>query len=327
MLFRWLAPLLVLCARVWSFKYVLTESYEGHNFLSGFNFTAIEDPTHGRVNYVNESIASSQNLTYSSDDTFILRSDFTTVLNATGPGRNSVRLTSKRQYNASVMIYNVRHMPEGCGTWPAIWSYGDDWPNNGEIDVVEGTNNQDANEATLHTNTGTLHYGSEPYYDWEDCDWLVNYNAGCGVKFRQAKSFGPAFNANGGGWYAVERNDKFIKVWFWARDNGDVPKEVECGAPILKPRTWGTPDAYFPSTNSCSLEQKFGPHNVIINLTFCGDRAGESTLYRNSGCPSTCVDYVDNNPGAFVEAFFDFAWMKVYETPLIDVEVNAELSA
>ena len=66
----------------------------------------------------------------------------------------------------------MRHMPEGCGyvdvhveskllnlitsisTWPAVWEVGDDWPNQGEVDIVEGVNNVSPNQATLHTAAG-----------------------------------------------------------------------------------------------------------------------------------------------------------------------------
>jgi hypothetical protein len=27
-------------------------------------------------------------------------------------------------------------MPVGCGTWPAFWMFGPDWPNGGEIDTL-----------------------------------------------------------------------------------------------------------------------------------------------------------------------------------------------
>jgi hypothetical protein len=37
---------------------------------------------------------------------------------------------------------------------------------------------------------------------YEACGATLNYNAGCGVKFPTASNVGPAFNTNGGGWFA-----------------------------------------------------------------------------------------------------------------------------
>ena len=31
-------------------------------------------------------------------------------------------------------------MPTGCGTWPAYWLCGENWPYKGEIDIIEGVN-------------------------------------------------------------------------------------------------------------------------------------------------------------------------------------------
>ena len=74
--------------------------------------------------------------------------------------------------------FNIRHMPEGCGyvnvyvewkmvnltasisTWPAVWEVGDDWPNQGEVDIVEGVNNVSPNQATLHTAAGKIYKAS-----------------------------------------------------------------------------------------------------------------------------------------------------------------------
>ncbi|KAG6835745.1 hypothetical protein H0H93_015046 [Arthromyces matolae] len=135
-----------------------------------------------------------------------------------------------------------------------------------------------------------------------DCNTAVNGNSGCGVTAPTANSYGPTFNANGGGWYAVERTNSAISVWFWPR-NGSPPSDVSSGA------SSGTPTAYFPNT-SCDIASHFDANNIIINLTFCGDWAGN--VYSSSGCPSTCVDYVNNNPSAFVNAYFDFASLMVY---------------
>jgi len=53
---------------------------------------------------VDAATASSQNLTFASGDHFVLRADFHTVLDPSGPGRNSVRIISNKQYTTSVMV-------------------------------------------------------------------------------------------------------------------------------------------------------------------------------------------------------------------------------
>lgn len=83
-------------------------------------------------NYVDEQTSIAQNLTYASHNTFILRTDNKAILNATGLGRNSVRILTKNEYATHVSVYvalttrayeivltlfrfDVRHMPQGCG--------------------------------------------------------------------------------------------------------------------------------------------------------------------------------------------------------------------
>ncbi|KAH9478613.1 putative glycosidase C21B10.07 [Psilocybe cubensis] len=292
--------------------YSQTDSHIGSDFLNAFSLEAISDPTHGRVNYVDAGTAASQNLTFTSSNTFIMRADFKKTLDPNGPGRNSVRMMSNKQYTTSVMVFNIRHMPQGCGTWPAVWTVGADWPNQGEIDILEGVNDQGPDQVTLHTGNGGCTMPSSRSQTGsivgDDCDTADTNNAGCSVKVDDSRSYGPTFNSNGGGWYAVERTNSFIKVWFWARNAGGIPSDVSSGSTTVDTDNWGTPRAFFPST-SCSISEKFGPHNIIFD---CGDWAG--AVYGNSGCPSTCVglDFVNNNPSAFTNAYFDFAWLKIY---------------
>jgi hypothetical protein len=41
---------------------------------------------------------------------------------ASGAGRASVRLTSKKSYNHGLVMLDLAHMPGGtCGTWPALY--------------------------------------------------------------------------------------------------------------------------------------------------------------------------------------------------------------
>lgn len=93
-----------------------------------------------------------------------------------------------------------------------------------------------------------------------DCDAAINYNTGCTVRFPSSPpSFGPPFNANGGGWFAMERSDEEgVKIWFWPRDHrhgydhgGDhhrrtdssaheegVPKNIKFGGKTVDPKSW-----------------------------------------------------------------------------------------
>lgn len=84
-----------------------------------------------------------------------MRSDDTTVLDPSGPGRNSVRIKSVKNYTTHVTVYadilmsckdwlsnpvnsyDIVHMPAGCGTFPAVWESAEaNWPAMGEIDIV-----------------------------------------------------------------------------------------------------------------------------------------------------------------------------------------------
>ena len=147
-------------------------------------------------------------------------------------------------------------MPQGCGTWPAFWETGPNWPYGGEVDIVsclpktssfgtysfraqiEGVNDVSPNAMTLHTATGcTMPASRGPMTGTagnNDCQW---YN-GCGVSATgSANSYGPPFNNNGGGWYAMERNNDFIKVWFWPR-NSNPPDDVRNGASSVNTDNW-----------------------------------------------------------------------------------------
>ncbi|KAJ3572976.1 hypothetical protein NP233_g2731 [Leucocoprinus birnbaumii] len=297
--------------------YSLSDTVLPSSFLDFFNFEAIPDPTHGRVNYVGKGAAVSQGLVKQSGSNFIIRADSTNKLDPDGPGRDSVRLSSKNTYNNHVAVFDVHHMPQGCGTWPAIWEKNpNSWPEGGEIDIVEGVNDQGPNAATLHTPPGCSMPSSRDQTGSNtdlNCDATINDNRGCGVHFSSGNSYGPAFNNNGGGWYAVEQSPEGINVYFWPRNSGSVPDEVKHGARSVNTDDWhqGTPSANFPGTRSCDIDDYFYEHTILINLTFCGDWAG--SVYGDSGCPGTCVDYVNNNPGAFKNAYFEFASIRVYE--------------
>jgi beta-glucanase (GH16 family) len=69
-------------------------------------------------------------------------------------GRRSVRLESNAKFNSGLFIICLDHMPVGKGTWPAFWTFGPNWPNSGEIDIIEGIWTMNRNAVTLHTKQG-----------------------------------------------------------------------------------------------------------------------------------------------------------------------------
>ncbi|KAG2158672.1 2 beta-glucan [Suillus bovinus] len=291
--------------------YQRSSQLAGQSFLDAFSFQAITDPTHGRVTYVNESTARADKLVSVANNKLTLRADYTTKLSSSDPGRKSFRIMSNSQYETHVAIFDIAHMPQGCGTWPAI--LGANWPNGGEIDIVEGVNDQTPNTCSLHTSSNCTMPSSRSMSGTvrgTDCYAYDNGNAGCGVSINDDKSYGPQFNSNGGGWYAIEKRSSYIKIFFWERTSSSVPSDVKSPGPSIDTSHWGTPAANFPDTD-CDLSTHFGPQNIIINLTFCGDWAG--AVYAASGCPSTCADYVNNNPSAFKNAYFEFNSLNIYQ--------------
>jgi hypothetical protein len=242
-----------------------------------------------------------------------MRADSWSKLKSGGKGRESVRINTKKMYTTYTSVIDVRHMPEGNGVWPAFWTVGADWPNGGELDIIEGVNNDSNNLMSLHTSDGCTQpkkgrkMSGDPAY--HDCNARgAKGNQGCGVRSASEKSFGPNFNSNGGGWYATERTENYIKVWFWARDDEDVPADVRDNTGNVGPDNWGTPVALFVSDN-CELDKKFGPNKFVINLTLCGDWAGNGF----DGGKKKCEELVNKHPEAFENAYWDIARMTLYE--------------
>lgn len=132
--------------------------------------------------------------------------------------RQSVRITTQYTYTGALLVMDSVHMPTGCGTWPAFWSNGPNWPAGGEIDIVEGVNDYTNNQATIHTNPGcTLTSQSSSalgisgsVVGGTNCAAAQTGNQGCGVRAASTNSFGAAFNNNGGGVYTSTYKPSFI---------------------------------------------------------------------------------------------------------------------
>ncbi|CAE6438018.1 unnamed protein product [Rhizoctonia solani] len=302
-------------------RWKLTDNFCGDGFYDHFTFEAITDPTHGRVNYVDMQTAKAKNLTeVTKAGNFIMRADSTTVLDPTGPGRDSIRIQSKKQWTTGVSVLDLNHMPEGCGTWPAYWmTQVENWPVNGEVDILEGVHDQPPNHSALHTVDGCLVAPTRTMTGSvvaTNCSWLHNYNQGCPVQWDRQDSYRPPLNKMGAGWFVTERTEKRISIWFWGRHDSNVPPAVKNGLPTISTKDFGIPVATWDSSDECKFEKIMGLQNIIINLTFCGDWAGQDPIFKAAGCPGTCIDYVNNNPASFKNAYWDIASLKVYSKAL-----------
>ncbi|EKM61024.1 glycoside hydrolase family 16 protein [Phanerochaete carnosa HHB-10118-sp] len=298
-----------------SFVWTIQDTYAGKTFFDTFTFFTYPDPTHGTVNYTTADFAFANGLAYVDDNgTVFMKGDDTTQL-AAGVYRNSVRISSQAQYNTGLFILDLNRAPWGCGVWPAWWTVGGgQWPYTGEIDIIEGVHDNEHNQVTWHTGpnctltqnanfTGTIvTTNGQPNLD---CDGNNNGNAGCGITEWSQASYGPTFDAAGGGVFAMKWDDTGIAVWSFYRQA--VPQDVVQGEP--SPDLWGPPVALLEPTG-CDPIANFVNHSIVFDITFCGDWAGNS--YATSGCPGTCPDRL-MDPANFVNASWSINSLKVYK--------------
>lgn len=87
---------------------------------------------------MDESTAKANKLAYVSNGVAYMKVDSTSNLGS-GQGRKSVRIASAKRYSGGLFIADIKHMPTGLATWPAFWTVGTNWPNHGEIDIIEST--------------------------------------------------------------------------------------------------------------------------------------------------------------------------------------------
>ncbi|OAA40025.1 Concanavalin A-like lectin/glucanase [Metarhizium rileyi] len=270
--------------------------------------------SHGLVHYVPRADAVNRNLTYVTQDSAVLRVD-TSVGPGSNPdastGRFSVRLGSKKTYDSGLFIFDVKHTPYACGSWPALWlTDPSNWPDHGEIDIMESINQGTAGNAmTLHT-TGSCSMGVKRKQtgeaEKENCHHSASSNAGCGVK-ESPSTFGQKLNDAGGSVLAVEWRTAGIRMWQFARSA--IPSDITSKKP--DPMTWGSAAADFPSTE-CDIDSHFRNNSIIVNIDLCGDLVYGS--WEKSGCSGTCKDVVANQPDSFETAYWEFGSFEVYQS-------------
>ncbi|KAF8582567.1 glycoside hydrolase family 16 protein, partial [Ramaria rubella] len=311
---------LLLASSLYAFE--LVREYSGPTFFDNWIFYgSFDNLTNGDVNWVNQSTALSENLVgVNSAQNVIIKVDNVTNVPFNFK-RDTVRITSTDTYDfGSLWVFDVVHLPFGCSVWPAIWTKGVIWPQQGEIDIVEGVNLMTQNQMALHTEPGVS-------------DEAGPLAAGCTVlDTTNQATFGQSFAQAGGGVWATQFDVAGIFIWFWNRTN--LPTNLQSSAPAspLDISTWGSPVASYPST-SCNMSQFFGLQQLVIDITLCGDWAGLPQVY-----PQTCSNeppnnpsppnpprttptcYPDNVPGPgsprFDDAYFEISHIRAYSTGL-----------
>ncbi|KAJ9651165.1 hypothetical protein H2198_009542 [Neophaeococcomyces mojaviensis] len=306
--------------------YNLATSYKGNDFLdtSKFNYFNGLDPNKGYVTYLDKDSAVNANLVGVESDVFYMSVDSQSLLDtpdsiALGSGRSSVRIESTTRWTKGLWIADIGHMPTStCGLWPAYWTLGENWPNNGEIDIIEGVNDRDYRISVLHDGGP----GSEIDSDNAGTGQVLNddcyYNTatgagatGCVIKDSSAGSYGTGFNSAGGRIVAMEWTSDAIKIWTFA--HGSAPSDINSANP--NPDAWPEAVQIFHG-DDLDIDDNFNAHQLIFNTNFCGDFG--NAVWSSEGCAGqtgydTCAEYVAYHPGAFAQAFWAINGVKVYQ--------------
>ncbi|GAA5898079.1 hypothetical protein JCM6882_003322 [Rhodosporidiobolus microsporus] len=302
---------------------VLKRTYTGSDFTAGkaFEFFTDDDPTHGLVDYVDGTTASSLGLTkVTSSNAAILAIDSKSTL-AYNTKRKSVRIESVETYDAgTLMLFDLAHMPWGCSTWPAMWTFNQPWPAMGEIDIIEGVSTRAFNQMTLHTVPGCTRNPSVPQTGLQNASWVGNdchaysWSYGCNVMDWDPAAYGEGFNRAGGGVFALLFAEMGISIWRWKRS--DIPSDIKNGAPRWK--NWGVPVAAFDGS-TCDTRTFFQKQRITFDITTCGDMAGQDHVWQDAvQSGSSCYPKYGNcaaavmDPDNFKEAYFEVNYIKVY---------------
>jgi len=305
-----------------SSPFTLKQLYNGSSFFDGWNFWSYGDPTGGVVNYLDSATAWSSGLvSINGAGNAVIKVDTTPVVSG---NRNSIRIQSQIDFNGGLLMLDAVHMPHGCGTWPAFWTNGPNWPYNGEIDIIEGVHESTQNLVSLHTNNGcnvASNTGSSGVsVNGNSCSATSGVNTGCGERVTAPNSYGSAFNSVNGGVYALLWDTTGLSTFWFPR--GSIPSDITNNAPL--PKTWGTPVARFPAS-ACNPYQYFVNQTIIFDTTLCGTWAGTQGTWDLAGfagqgasCASStgvssCQDFVKNHGGAFADAYWEIKSLKLFQ--------------
>jgi Glycosyl hydrolases family 16 len=250
--------------------YQLFQLQNAHSFLDHYEFYEGEDSvgSAGYNTYVTKATAVAHKLVeaskpqHSEEDGTTTKSSFVIRSAPGGPDgtgpRQSVRLEGTTRFNAGLFIVEMKHMPAGCGVWPAVWLTDEQfWPNHGEIDFIEGVNYQNSVKTALHTNDFCDMYGhvditKQMTGTWDRATGIPNTytgildtntsvpadncsvsaphqwaNQGCVIESQRPGTLGPELNAAGGAVFVLEWDPRFaIRSWVFVNGVDELPDNL-----------------------------------------------------------------------------------------------------
>jgi hypothetical protein len=237
------------------------------NFFNNFKFYTGPDPTNGFVNYLSQTDATNGWLAYNWNGVSYFGAN---SWDYAPNGRSSVRLESKTSFTEVLIIAQFNHVPgSDCGLWPAFWTSNlSNWPTGGEIDILEGVNNEGVNHYAAHTTSGCKQSGQvqSSWASTTNCDVNApsqDTNAGCGGWAASTSTYGDGMNAAGGGVYVLDWRKEGIRTWYFSPKN--IPADIKAGNPTAT--NWGTPLMDLPNVG-CNIPQYFYNHQIIFDITY-----------------------------------------------------------
>lgn len=270
--------------------YKLVERQEGEAFWDAYSFYDGEDSlgSAGYNTYVSKERAVELGIISTipaedDDQQSLLKMESAVNPHNISAPRSSIRLEGKRRYNRGLFILNIKHMPTGCGVWPAFWLTDESvWPDHGEIDILEGINTQATAKTALHTRESCSMYAHVPDYAktgiWDRATGIPNtwtgepdyetskeadncwasaphqwYNQGCvATSSENNTSLGEPVNEAGGGVYALEWDpaNGYIKSWVFSDAGTEIPSNIH---EAMLTASLSSDDRILPDTESWGL--------------------------------------------------------------------------
>ncbi|KAF8336553.1 concanavalin A-like lectin/glucanase domain-containing protein [Cantharellus anzutake] len=304
-------------------SYIIANNYSGSTLQYSERYevlragTSLRESTIQIGGFLSATDAKVQNITYVNEaNNAIIRVDNITVGTTEVFNRATVKMSTQATINkGSLILFQARHMPYGCSLWPGLWTLGgnsSNWPQYGEIDIVENVNLATNNQYSLHTIQGC---NRPPYPIGNETGWIVqsscwnmtNDNEGCIVIENKANNYGQGFALNGGGAYAVLWDDEGIRFWFFPQLS--IPPDLPSTSP--NPGNWGPPSAFYPQS-TCNTTLYFGPQTIILQTLVCGLYAGAPEVFNSGGlCKGSCSDLV-RDPRNYDQAYFEIEFLRVF---------------